>query len=82
MRSTRVYDLADRLAAATGARTRVRPRPGGGYLVEVTLPAGLTEEQELAALDVLSDADRYGHRYSSAVEKLWAEFDEEREQHT
>ncbi|WP_156179032.1 hypothetical protein [Saccharothrix sp. ST-888] len=79
MRTTRVFDLANRLAVAAGARARVRLRPGG-YLVEVSLPAGLTEEQELAVLAVLADADRCGHRYSAAAEKVWAEFDEEREQ--
>ncbi|MDH6129656.1 hypothetical protein [Kitasatospora sp. GP82] len=80
MRTTRVFDLAYRLAVAARTRACVRLRPGGGYLVEAPLPAGLTEQEELAVLDVLADADRYGHDYSPTAERVWAELDEEREQ--
>jgi hypothetical protein len=77
VRTTRVFELANRLAAATGGRARIRQRPGGGYLVEAELPAGLTGEAQRAVLAVLAAADRYGHRFSTTAQRVWAEIDEE-----
>ncbi|GAA0693756.1 hypothetical protein GCM10010193_55530 [Kitasatospora atroaurantiaca] len=79
MRTTRVFDVANRLATATGTRARIRRRPEGGYRVEAALPGGLTDEAQLAILAVLAAADRYGHQYSDTAQGVWAEFDEERE---
>ncbi|MFD9130660.1 hypothetical protein [Kitasatospora sp. NPDC059571] len=77
MRTTRVFELANRLAAVTGTRARIRQRPGGGYLVEADLPAALAGEEHRRVLDVLAAADRYGHRFSTTAQRVWAEIDEE-----
>lgn len=79
MRTTRVFDVANRLATAAGTRARIRPRPGGGYRVELALPPGLTTRAQLEVLAALAGADRYGHHYSDTAQRVWAEFDEERE---
>ncbi|WP_441250101.1 hypothetical protein [Kitasatospora sp. McL0602] len=81
MRTTRVFDVANRLARATGTRARIRLRPGGGYLVELSLPPGMSADAQLAVLTVLADADRFGHHYTDTAQRVWAEFDEEREKH-
>ena len=76
----RAFDLAFRLAVATGARARIRRGTAGGYRVEAALPGSLSDEAHRAVLDALASADRYGHRYSDAAQAVWAELDEEREQ--
>ncbi|KDN83039.1 hypothetical protein [Kitasatospora cheerisanensis] len=75
MRTTRVFDLAARLAAATGAEARIRRLPGGGYRVEATLPGDPDARDHLVLLDVLSEADRYGHRQTARSHTIWAELD-------
>jgi hypothetical protein len=70
-----VFDLAARLAAATGAEARIRRLPGGGYRVEAALPGEPTDQEHLQVLDVLAAADRYGHRYTAESHTVWAEFD-------
>lgn len=77
MRTTRVFDVANRLAKAAGTRARIRCRPEGGYRVEVALPEGLPAEAQLAVLAALAGADRYGHHYSRTAQRIWAEFDKE-----
>ncbi|MFJ1707296.1 hypothetical protein [Kitasatospora sp. NPDC088346] len=81
MRSTRVFDLAGRLAAAAGVRARVRRRPGGGgYRVEAPLSGDLGEDAHRAVLVALADADRFGHEYSDAAQLVWAEVDDDSEE--
>ncbi|WP_285739821.1 hypothetical protein [Kitasatospora phosalacinea] len=75
MRSTRVFDLASRLAAATGAEARIIQLPGGGYRVEAELPGEPEEHDHMTVLQVLARADRYGHRYRARTHTVWAEFD-------
>ncbi|WP_371479409.1 hypothetical protein [Kitasatospora sp. NBC_00315] len=77
---TKAFDLAFRLAVATGARARVRRGTAGGYRVEAALPGHLSDEAHRAVLDALAGADRYGHQYSEAAQAVWAELDEDREQ--
>ncbi|WP_354642442.1 hypothetical protein [Kitasatospora camelliae] len=77
MRTTRVFDLANRLAVAAGTRVRIRRRPGGGYRVEAALPGDLTEQAQQAVLAVLARADRYGHHRTATAQRVWAELDEE-----
>ncbi len=79
MRTTRVFDVANRLAMAAGTRARIRLRPGGGYRVDLPLPQGLRVEDQLKVLAALAGADRYGHHYTDAAQSVWAEFDEEQE---
>ncbi|MFC8455209.1 hypothetical protein [Kitasatospora sp. NPDC057223] len=76
----RAFDLAIRLASATGTRPRVRRGPAGGYRVDAALPGSLSDEAHLAVLAALAGADRYGHRYTDAAQAVWAELDEELEQ--
>ncbi|MFI6448159.1 hypothetical protein [Kitasatospora sp. NPDC050543] len=80
MRTTRAFDLAIRLAAATGTRVRLTRRPEGGYRVDAPLPQELSEEAHEAVLDALAAADRYGHRYTDEAQAVWAELDEAGEQ--
>ncbi|WP_143200318.1 hypothetical protein [Kitasatospora sp. CB01950] len=75
MRTTRVFDLASRLAAATGAEARIRRLPGGGYRIEATLAGNPDAETHLVLLDVLTEADRYGHRHTARSDTIWAELD-------
>ena len=79
MRTTRVFDVANRLARAAGTRARIRLRPGGGYRVELALPQGLPVENQLKVLAALAGADRYGHHYTHTAQSVWAEFDQEQE---
>lgn len=75
MRSTRVFELASRLSAATGAEARISRLPNGGYRVEAALPGEQEAHDHLLVLDVLASADRYGHSYVSRNHTVWAEFD-------
>jgi len=77
VRTTRVFDLASRLATAAGARVHIRRRADGGYRVEAALPGGLSEQAHRDVLAALADADRYGHQYTAAAHRVWAELDEE-----
>ncbi|GAA4865475.1 hypothetical protein ACGFX4_30275 [Kitasatospora sp. NPDC048365] len=77
MRTTRAFDLAARLATATGGRARIRRLPGGGFRVEAELPAELDRDAHLEMLAALSSADRFGHQYIATVHLVWAELDEE-----
>ncbi|GAA3024858.1 hypothetical protein GCM10020229_75460 [Kitasatospora albolonga] len=76
MRTTRVFDLAHRLAVTTGARARVRLRDGG-WRVSVVLPGDLGVEAQLAVLDLLATADRFGHDRTDEAQGVWAEIDHE-----
>ncbi|MFI5534316.1 hypothetical protein ACIA8O_37850 [Kitasatospora sp. NPDC051853] len=76
MRTTRVFDLANRLAVTTGARARVRLREGG-WRVSVVLPGDLGVEAQLAVLDLLATADRFGHDRTDEAQGIWAEIDHE-----
>ncbi|MFJ8046154.1 hypothetical protein ACIRBX_37145 [Kitasatospora sp. NPDC096147] len=80
MRTTRVFDVANRLARAAGARARVSLRDEGGYRVYVILPRDIGAEAQLAVLDVLVTADRFGHDKAETVEGVWAEIDPEPEE--
>ncbi|GAA2149256.1 hypothetical protein GCM10009760_42150 [Kitasatospora kazusensis] len=80
MRTTRVFDAANRLARATGMRARIRLRPGGGYRVDLALPQGLPVENQLLVLEALAGADRYGHHYTDKAQSVWAEYDKEQEE--
>ncbi|QKW21712.1 hypothetical protein HUT16_24005 [Kitasatospora sp. NA04385] len=75
MRSTRVFDLASGLAAATGAEARISRLPDGGYRVEAELSGDPATHDHRAVLDLLGRADRYGHRYRARTHTVWAEFD-------
>ncbi|MER5641206.1 hypothetical protein ABT095_30185 [Kitasatospora sp. NPDC002227] len=77
MRTTRAFDVANRLARATGGRARISVRPGKGFLVEAALSPELSDEAQLAVLDVLHDADRFGHHYTPTAQHVWAEIDQE-----
>ncbi|RKE21324.1 hypothetical protein [Streptomyces sp. TLI_171] len=75
MRTTRVFELASRLAAATGAEARIHRLPGGTFRIEATLPGEPDDHDHLAVLHVLGQADRFGHSYTDRTHTVWAEFD-------
>lgn len=79
MRTTRVFDVAIRLAAAAGARARISLRDEGGYRIYVVLPPGISAEAQLAVLDVLAAADRFGHDRTDSAQGVWVEIDQEQE---
>jgi hypothetical protein len=78
VRTTRVFDLAARIAAATGTRARIRRRQGG-YLIEAPLPGDLDEAANDAVLAALSAADRFGHQFRDSAQEVWAELDDDQE---
>ncbi|WP_256387281.1 hypothetical protein [Kitasatospora sp. MMS16-BH015] len=39
----------------------------------------MSGEAQLAVLEVLQEADRYGHHYTPTAQWVWAEFDQEQE---
>ncbi|GAA1174945.1 hypothetical protein F4556_002273 [Kitasatospora gansuensis] len=80
MRTTSVFDVANRLARATGGRPRVRLRLDGGWRLYLVLPAGLSADAQLTVLDLLAGADRFGHDRTDTAERVWADFDRDHEQ--
>ncbi|MER5867952.1 hypothetical protein [Kitasatospora sp. NPDC002040] len=43
----------------------------------VILPAGISAEAQLAVLDVLATADRFGQDRTGSTQGVWAEIDHE-----
>ncbi|MEV4611305.1 hypothetical protein AB0K43_01700 [Kitasatospora sp. NPDC049258] len=67
------FELAVRLAGVTGTRPRVVPAPGGSYRVEAPLPDGMGGEAQRGVLDLLGEADRFGHHARAHGQAVWAE---------
>ncbi|MER8182006.1 hypothetical protein [Kitasatospora sp. NPDC094015] len=69
------FELAVRLAGVTGTRSRVVPAPDGSYRVEAPLPEGLAGDAQCGVLELLREADRFGHRARAFGQVVWAELD-------
>ncbi|BAJ30924.1 hypothetical protein KSE_51450 [Kitasatospora setae KM-6054] len=69
-----MFDLASRLAAATGSEARIIRLPDGGHRVEADYLTAPDPRDHLEVLGVLTQADRYGHRYRNRIHTVWAEF--------
>jgi hypothetical protein len=57
----------------------VRLRLDGGWRVYLVLPEGLSVEAQLTVLDLLAGADRFGHDRTETAERVWADFDRDRD---
>ncbi|GAA2135721.1 hypothetical protein GCM10009760_14620 [Kitasatospora kazusensis] len=70
-----MLEFALHLTRHTDGFTWISQRPGGGYRLVAPVPADLDAVTHLAVLAALAGADRYGHRYTSTAQSIWAELD-------
>ena len=69
------YCLGRRLTEVTGTLTQLAQRPEGGVRLTTPLPDDLDGNAQVVVVQLLAEADRFGHRYQVGAHSVWAELD-------